>query len=76
MVVGYWLVKGGGSYPESRATPRSYEGMDKDGSRCLREKKSVQTRENLIGEPAWEEMTRLFAPSLRSRDNEHFLGWG
>lgn len=35
-----------------------------DGSRCLREKKSVQTRENLIGEPAWEEMTRLFAPSL------------
>lgn len=29
MVVGYWLVKGGGSYPESRATPRSYEGMDK-----------------------------------------------
>jgi hypothetical protein len=31
---------------------------------CLREK-SAQIREILISESAWEEMTCLFAPSLR-----------
>ncbi len=31
-------------------------------------KKSAQIREILISESAWEEMTCLFAPSLRPRD--------
>ncbi|MFT3017225.1 hypothetical protein ACMWJ3_28605, partial [Klebsiella quasipneumoniae] len=37
-------------------------------------KKSAQIREILISESAWEEMTCLFAPSLRSRDY-HFYVW-
>ncbi|ECN8323425.1 hypothetical protein ZK87_23470 [Salmonella enterica subsp. enterica serovar Enteritidis] len=32
-------------------------------------KKSAQIREILISESAWEEMTCLFAPSLKRRDN-------
>jgi hypothetical protein len=33
--------------------------------RCVCGKKSAQIREILISESAWEEMTCLFAPSLR-----------
>ncbi|EAT1503392.1 hypothetical protein EJU54_21875 [Salmonella enterica] len=33
-------------------------------------KKSAQIREILISESAWEEMTCLFAPSLKGNKNE------